>query len=361
VVLEENQGFTGAIEAGVDAAGAEILIFLNNDTRVEERWLETLVTALDQAPPEVATVTGRILSWDGSLVDFWRGALTFDGHAFQLDFGRPLAKVAESGRKAELPFPCGGNMAVRRRVWQTLGGFDPTYFAYTEDVDFGWRAWLAGWDHLYEPEAVIHHRSGATGESLGLCRRGFLFERNAFMTVFKNLEDGLFQRLLPAVLWTLIHRTLSLMGQNSPDGWLLRRFSFPPHSDRAHGAATNESVARRLKRMGLREALRRVCLKAARALAREEHEQLVVTDPRTLEQLRSLQFLLDHLDDLVERRKGVQALRKRSDGEFFKRFPLLLVPTYPGDLELFQKQGFRFLMPEELEVVEKTLQEIGEL
>ena len=60
----ENTGFTGAIEAGVMAGNSEVLVFLNNDTRVEERWLETLVAALEEAPARVATVTGKILNWD---------------------------------------------------------------------------------------------------------------------------------------------------------------------------------------------------------------------------------------------------------------------------------------------------------
>ena len=359
----ENRGFTGAIKAGVAAGNGDILAFLNNDTRVHERWLERLVTALDSAPPTVATVTGKIVSWDGSKMDFWRGALTFDGHAFQLDFGRPLSAVAESEKSGELPFPCGGNMAVRRVAWEAMGGFDPSFFAYTEDVDFGWRCWSAGWDHRYEPGAVIHHRSGATGESLGLCRRGFLFERNAFMTVFKNLEEDLFQALIPAVLWTLVHRTWALMEQNSPDGWLLRRYSFPPYArvSPPAPAAAGAGLLTKLRRLGPREALRRALLKVARVLGKGEQGQLVLDDPRTLEQLRSVQFLLENLDHLAERRRTVQSLRKRSDRELFRRFPLFRVSTYPGDVELFQSSGFRSLFPDDPELLDRTLDEIGDL
>lgn len=139
----ENTGFTGAIEAGVKAGTSDILVFLNNDTRADGRWLETLVAALENAPPEVATVTGKILSWDGSRIDFWRGALTFDGHAFQLDFGRPLEKVAGSDEAGDLPFPCGGNMAVRRDAWESMGGSTPpilpTPKTWTSAGAPGWR------------------------------------------------------------------------------------------------------------------------------------------------------------------------------------------------------------------------------
>ncbi len=79
-------------------------------------------------------------------------------------------------------------MAVRREEFLASGGFDDDYFAYLEDVDFGWRQWIFGRRIIAEPRAVARHRGGATGEALGIFSRGFLFEKNAFATVYKNLE-----------------------------------------------------------------------------------------------------------------------------------------------------------------------------
>src|SRR5262249_48074585 len=53
--------------------------------------------------------------------------------------------------------------------------------------------------------------------------------------------------------------------------------------------------------------------------------------------------------------------RKRSDREIFERFPLSLVPTYPGDHALFNSPGFAAWLPDDLPVVRKTLEEIMEL
>lgn len=183
------------------------------------------------------------------------------------------------------------------------------------------------------------------------------------MTVFKNLEDGLFQNLLPAVLWTLLHRTWTLMGQNSPDGWLLRRYSFPPYSQVGPSppSAPGVGILGKIKHLGPREALRRALLKLARSLGGEDDEQLVINDPRTLEQLRSIRFLLDNLDQLAEQRRAVQRLRKRSDHELFELFPMLRVSTYPGDEELFSSSGFRDLFPDDPELLDRVLEEIGEL
>ena len=89
-------------------------------------------------------------------------------------------------------FACGGNLLVRRRSFLAVGGFDDEYFAYYEDVDLGWRLWAAGWRVLFEPRAVARHRSNASSDRLGLYRRGFLFERNALCTAYKNLDDEMF-------------------------------------------------------------------------------------------------------------------------------------------------------------------------
>ena len=60
-----------------------------------------------------------------------------------------------------------------------------------EDVDFGWRSWLAEQRVLYEPSAVVRHESSATSSRLGDFERGVLFERNALQTVLKNYEEDL--------------------------------------------------------------------------------------------------------------------------------------------------------------------------
>lgn len=365
VRLAENRGFTGAIAAGCAAANreSEFLVFLNNDMRVESRWLENLVEALASAPAEVATVSGKILSWDARRIDFFRGAMAFDGHAFQLDFHRPLAEVAAADKADEVPFPCGGNMVVRRKVWEKLGGFDGDYFAYTEDVDFGWRAWSAGFEHRYEPSATVYHRSGATGLALGVYRRGYLYEKNAFMTAYKNLDPGHFHALMPAILWTLLHRALALVTNNNVDGAKLASYPLPPYSQAPVPAAPPEGVWARLRRHGPRGALRRGLLKLARRLGEggAASDRVILHDPRTLEHLRAVHYLLHHLDELAAKRERVQAMRTRDDDQYFERFPLLLVPTYPGDEALFTTPGFEAWLPREIDLLRRSLDEIGEL
>jgi hypothetical protein len=83
----------------------------------------------------------------------------------------------------------------------------------------------------------------------------------------------------------------------------------------------------------------------------------VLTDERTVAQLRALSWLLGNMDAAAARRAAVQARRKRPDAEIFARFPLYLVPTYPGDYALFNSPGFQAWLPADLPLVRKQLDE----
>ncbi|MEO0249543.1 MAG: glycosyltransferase family 2 protein, partial [candidate division WOR-3 bacterium] len=175
--LPQNLGFTGGIAAGVSAAQGRYLVFLNNDMRVTPQWLEAFDEVL--RGQHAVCATGKILDRTGKYVDFIQGILLFDGHALQR-FQGARAENFQGLQPHPTFIACGGNMAVRKDVFLSLGGFDRDFFAYTEDVDFSWRLHAAGFQIIFAPEAVTFHDHQATSNRLGRYRRGFLYERNAF-------------------------------------------------------------------------------------------------------------------------------------------------------------------------------------
>jgi GT2 family glycosyltransferase len=383
-----NLGFCAGNNRLVAAAAGEAVAFLNNDTRPEPGWLAALVAAFAAAPPDVAAVSGKIVDWAGERLDFGRGVMTFDGHAFQLDFRKPLARAEVPALGEELPFACGGNMLIDRQSFLDAGGFDEDYFAYLEDVDLGWRLWAGGERITFVPDAVVHHRSSATSDLLGLFNRGFLFERNAFLTAYKNYEPGLWEKVMPALLLTFLARTQSMLVSSNPGGETLRLDPYAGHiantaqrdgtiaapAPRVSAVPPPEprtvaNLARKLRDYGPREFARRGMRKLRERLAPPPAistaapaapAAVTLTDERTVAQLRALSYLLGNLDRAAAQRAAVQKRRRRSDREIFARFPPYLVPTYPGDAELFASPGFAAWLPEELPLVRKTLPEIME-
>lgn len=410
-----NLGFCAGNNRLVAAASGDAVAFLNNDTRPGRGWLAALVRALAGAPSDVAAVSGKIVDWDGERLDFGRGVMTFDGHAFQLDFRRPLRSARVPARGEELLFACGGNMLVRRASFLAAGGFDESYFAYLEDVDLGWRLWSGGERVIFEPDAIVHHRSNATSDLLGLYNRGFLFERNAFLTAYKNYEPGLWEQVMPALLLTFLSRTQAMLADNNPGGgslridpyagWIANTAAPATASSAAKGIAMTAApaaatpttpaaavpaaaprsplspagIGRKWREHGAREFCRRAAVKlraglrAALAARRARRDGArgraadpavrapILTDERTVAQLRALSYLLAHLEAGAAAREAVQRRRRRSDREIFARFPLYLVPTYPGDQALFASRGFAAWLPEDLPLARHSLEEVMEL
>ena len=314
-------------------------------------------------------MSGLALDWEGGRLDFARGVMTFDGHGFQLDYGRPLesARLPEAG--AELLFPSGGNMLVWRDVFEELGGFDDDYFAYLEDVDLGWRMWSAGWRVLHAPGALTYHRGSATSDLLGASHRGFLFERNAFLTAYKNYEAGLWERVMPAVMLTLLSRIETLTVENNPGGSLL---TVDPYGGLIANTPTAAPVASAPSGVAGVSAGKEAQARRSRGWVRRVLDALrgggdgegaaasapVLADPRTQAHHRAVWNLLQGLDSAAVKRRRVQALRRRSDAEIFARFPLYLVATYPGDAALFARPGFRAWLPADLPLRDSTLDEV---
>ena len=366
-----NLGFSAANNRLAEGSSADALVLVNNDTRPRPDWLAELVAALRASPPDVAALSGCIVDWEGERLDFGRGVMAFDGHAFQLDYGRLLEEVEIPAEGAELLFPCGGNMIARRDAFRAAGGFDESYFAYLEDVDLGWRFWSGGERVLSAPRAVVHHRSKATSDLLGNANRGLLFERNAYFTAFKNYDAELWPQLMPAVQLTLLARTQHLLARCNPNGDVLALDPFrtageaseAASGDRGAAPRTNPGAAPRGLWQRARDvvALRTRLRRLARRLGGVPAGAPAVVDDQTVAQVRALSAIVRGLDGASERRRQVQARRRRSDREILERFPLYVVPTYPGDEELFASAGFESLWPEGLAPVRRLLDDVMEV
>ncbi len=304
-----NVGFASGCRIGVEAAAAPIVLFVNDDAAVEPAAPRLLVDALASADADVAAAGGRLTDRAGARNDFSDGFVTFDGHTFAADFGKPVTALPPAAPGEERLFACGGLMAVRRDAFLDSGGFDDDYFAYLEDVDFGWRQWILGRRVIAEPRAVARHRGGATGEALGVFARGFLFEKNAFSTAYKNLGRDAFRDLMPAITMTFLNRVAEMLLARNPGAAELERDPYAPAPPAA----------------GARFA------RALFGIAGEDVRRVEADDPLTLAQLRALAWIHRHHDALAGKRRAVQEGRRREDAEIFRRFPLRLVPTYPGD------------------------------
>jgi GT2 family glycosyltransferase len=190
VALGENLGFAGAYDRVLrdDALLGDrpLVALLNNDVRVAPGWLAPLCDAI--APDDVALCGSRMLSGDGERVDHAGGQVAIIGGGVDVDKFAPAAAIAAPPR--ETGFACGGALLLRRQVYLELGGFDPTYVIYHEDVDLSWRAWLMGYRVLHVPASVVYHEGGALMGHAESPRRLFLSQRNRLRNLLRLSGPG---------------------------------------------------------------------------------------------------------------------------------------------------------------------------
>lgn len=204
--LERNLGFAEPNNIAAAEAKGEYLAFLNNDMTVDRSWLGEMVK-LATDPDGADCVGGRVLSWDGREVDFSGGVVNFEGRGFQVGYKAGSGETAEDG--GEIFFPNGGSLLIRKEVFLDVGGFDPDYFAYYEDVDLGWRLWLYGHRVVFSRGAVTYHRHGGTTRGIPEFKKRFLRQRNALFTLMKNYGEGSLSPALGASLLLLAKRAMA--------------------------------------------------------------------------------------------------------------------------------------------------------
>lgn len=176
----ENLGFAGGCNAGAAVASGEFLALMNGDLVVEPEALAELVAHARK--PEVGVAQPSIrLSNDPSRLNSDGNEVHFLGFSWCGSFGEPATK-----RTAPRPITSamGAAMVMRRELWDELGGFEPRYFAYHEDVDLCRRCWHRGLELVNVPSAVAVHRYEFGREPSKL----YLSERNRLLFVLTAYE-----------------------------------------------------------------------------------------------------------------------------------------------------------------------------
>jgi GT2 family glycosyltransferase/glycosyltransferase involved in cell wall biosynthesis len=218
---EENFGFARAANQGAAVAQGEYVVFLNNDMRVDRKWLTALVEAIN-SEKRVGCVGSAIMSWDGSAIDFM--GRTDDMFSLSVDPAFPPPRTSVAVHTEPLLFVSGGSAMFRRHAFDEVGGFDPDFFMYHEDVDLGWRLWLRGYKCLLAPGSVAYHRGGASSGKLPRDFVQTLTQKHTLYSIFKNFDDTNLREILPLVLYFLLVRSRWAVGSHVSLESVVREF-----------------------------------------------------------------------------------------------------------------------------------------
>ena len=326
-----NLGFARPNNQAATQATGKYLALVNNDMRLEPDWLERLVRFLEDGPGDVACAGSLILNWDGSRLDFHRGTAALTGQGFQPGYDTPMEMLRDKSHPDEILFACGGAMMIRRDFFLEVGGFDEDYFAYYEDVDLGWRLWVLGYRVRLCPEAICHHRHNGTSSRFARAGKTVLFERNALLTACKNLEDVTLDDLFPAAL-LLTFKRLAVRSGIDREGFRFGPRPAEPVKDSVEPPLWRRGL-RTLRRRGIRGSTQVALVALARQILRRFQmpdavaEGHVAVSRESWASVVAMEDVIDLLPRLQDKRRTIQANRKRTDSQIFARLGDALTPV----------------------------------
>lgn len=172
LVDESNPGYGAAANHAVAACDAPYVLLLNSDTLLPAGALAPLREYME-GHPRVGMMGPRLRHGDGSL---HRSCFAFPSATFLVVEQSPLRTIArwippmrrhffidsEPEAPRAVPWVYGAALMLRRSAFEAVGGYDPSFYMYYEEVDLAYRLAQAGWETHVAPVAEITHLGGAS-------------------------------------------------------------------------------------------------------------------------------------------------------------------------------------------------------
>ncbi|HQO37891.1 MAG TPA: glycosyltransferase [Candidatus Omnitrophota bacterium] len=202
IVENGTNNYCQANNRGLACAKGSYVAFLNNDTRVDRRWLAELIAAIEE-DETIGQVGSKILLPDGRVQNAGHIALA-DYYWAERGFGESSETYTVSEEVESL---CGAAVLYRTDIIKKAGPFDEDFIMYMEDVDMSRRIRSLGYKAVFVPSSVVYHVfHGTCSHELS---REFI-ERNRLLFIAKHDPAALAGSLIGRGHFTAKHDIDSL-------------------------------------------------------------------------------------------------------------------------------------------------------
>ncbi len=204
-----NTGASASRNLGLKYTKGEIIVFLDNDTRVDQHWLRELVKPLLAHNIEIGATCSKTLIFQRPSVISTAGLLLIPHTGWGIAKGGGDKNGTLKWEKPAETVAISAALAVKKQVIEKIGGFDEKLAVHTEDLDFCWRIWLSGYKILYVPSSFLFHWSKSVDQRAKLmsASKSFIYfhiNKNTIRTLLKNYSVEYLCRYLPvglAIIW----------------------------------------------------------------------------------------------------------------------------------------------------------------
>ena len=195
IELARNEGYAGGYNLALDHirthyGGATYYVLLNSDIEVTPGWLSPVLNLME-ANPAIVACQPKIRSYAqrelfehagaaGGFVD-WLGYVFCRGRVFatfEVDRGQ-----YDDNRRVF--WATGACLFVRSEVFHQTGGFDASFFAHMEEIDWCWRVQRLGYEVWACGESTVYHVGGGTLHKSNP-QKTYLNYRNSLLMLYKN-------------------------------------------------------------------------------------------------------------------------------------------------------------------------------
>ena len=203
-----NRGFGAGANRGISATASEFVFVGNPDLILEPHCLKALRGALADNN-RLAIVGPQVCDLDGAIYPSARSfpnLLDAVGHGFLglIWKGNPWSqRYLQPDR---IDWISGTAMLIRRSAFESVGGFDESYFMYVEDVDLSWRLNEQGWQVALNREAVVRHAIGGSSETAPY--RMIAAHHVSLWRFARRTRRGVNRAVLPLIGFGLVARAL---------------------------------------------------------------------------------------------------------------------------------------------------------
>jgi GT2 family glycosyltransferase len=192
----ENGGYAKGYNDALKHIEADIFCLVNSDIEVSEHWLAPIISTF-KAEPQTAIIQPIILDFTQKTLFEYAGAAGgyIDKYGYPFCRGRIFdtieADTSQYNENAEIFWASGACFFIRATVFNTLKGFDESFFAHMEEIDLCWRAHNMGYTSKYIYQSTVYHVGGATLNATNP-KKTYLNFRNRLFTLTKNDSGDLF-------------------------------------------------------------------------------------------------------------------------------------------------------------------------
>ncbi|HLR32929.1 MAG TPA: glycosyltransferase family 2 protein, partial [Fodinibius sp.] len=190
VTFQRNYGYCGGNNKAVPYASGNILLFLNNDVRVESNGLDPIAQIFEKNA-SVAAVQPKMRSYKRPAYFEYAGAAGgfLDKYGYPFCRGRIFDTVEKDTGQYDEPcdilWASGAALAIRKNVFEEIGGFDEGFAFHMEEIDLCWQLWNRGHRIRYCPQSVVYHLGGGS-LPMNSPRKTFYNYRNGLIMLLKN-------------------------------------------------------------------------------------------------------------------------------------------------------------------------------